>query len=120
MVVTQIHRTKSVAAVPAPTNLSVAPRGVVWPAKPSPVPSTDLVYWNILKANYLQRVGKDLNLTPDQTKRIEVVISESQKRTKELSDAMAPKIREEVRRARDRMRAELTPEQRARYDRLVT
>lgn len=120
LVVTQIHRTKSVATVPTPTNLSVTPKGVVWPAKPSAVPGTDLVYWNILKTNYLQRVERDLSLTPEQTKRIEVIISESQKRTKELSDTMAPKIREEVRRARDRMRAELTPEQRVRYDRLVT
>lgn len=120
LVVTQIHRTESATVTSNPTNFSVAPRSVVWPARPSPVPSTNLTHWNILKANYLERVARELDLTPDQSQRIETIISESQKRTKELSDAMAPKVREEVRRARERMRAELTPEQRIKYDRLTS
>lgn len=116
LVVNQMVRAKSTTASPSPTNRSVATRNVVWPTQASPVPSTNLAYWYILKTNYLKQAQKELNLTAEQQDRIEMIISESQKRTKELSDAMAPKVRDEVRRARDRMRAELTPEQRRKYD----
>ncbi len=118
LVFTQVDQTKAVAAVPGAANRSVAPRNVVWPASPTHVPTTNIVHWNILKTNFLQHVGKELDLTPEQRERIETIISESQKRTKELSDLMTPKIKEEVRRAQERMRAELTPEQRRTYDRL--
>ena len=120
LVFTQVDQTKAVVASPSPSpaNRSVAPRSVVWPASSTPVPTTNIVHWNILKTNFLQHVGKQLDLTPEQRERIEVILSESQKRTKELSDLMTPKIKEEVRRAQERMRAELTPEQRRTYDRL--
>lgn len=118
LVFTQVDQTKAVAASPSPASRSVAPRNVVWPASSTQVPTTNIVHWNILKTNFLQRVGKELDLTPEQRERIEMILSESQKRTKELSDLMTPKIKEEVRRAQERMRAELTPEQRRAYDRL--
>ena len=72
-----------------------------------------------VKVDFVSRFGKQLSLSPEQTSRIEQILADSQKRTKEVSDGIAPLLREEVRHTRELIRSELTPEQAKKYDEVV-
>jgi hypothetical protein len=113
--VNQFHlrRLQANPAVPA----GVTPDLALWPRTPTNnVPPSNPSAWKRLTVDFLDHFGKELELSPDQRQRIEVIITDSQKRTKELSDQLQPKLREEVRQARDLIRAELDPDQRRRFD----
>lgn len=69
-----------------------------------------------IKEDFLSRFGTQLGLTSEQRMRIEQILSDSQKRTKEISDSVAPYVREEVRHTRELIRNELTSQQLQRYD----
>jgi len=68
---------------------------------------------------FLNRVQRELNLTPVQRERIEKIISEGQVRTKELWEPVAKQMRQEMQQVRERIRAELNPEQRLRFEELL-
>jgi Spy/CpxP family protein refolding chaperone len=68
--------------------------------------------------DFLKRMEKDLNLTTEQKTRIEAILVASQKRTQPMWDEFGPKLREEMHRTRDAIRAELTPEQQTKFDEL--
>jgi len=72
-----------------------------------------------VKNDFLGRFGKQLELTTEQSVRIEQIIADSQKRTKEISDGIAPLLREEVRHTRELIRNELTADQSRKYDDMV-
>jgi len=67
----------------------------------------------------LRRVGRELNLTPEQRERVDKIISASQERAKKIMEPVTPKMREEVQRTKDELREVLTPEQRMRFDELL-
>lgn len=69
-----------------------------------------------VKNDFITRFGVQLELTTEQRGRIEQILSDSQKRTKEISDSVAPYVREEVRHTRELIRNELTPQQLQKYD----
>lgn len=102
-------------SAPAPATPSQA----LWPQTAAKVPSTNAASWNLLKNDFIKRFEKQLELTHEQTARIEVIITESQKRTKAISDQMAPQLREEVRHTRELVRAELTADQRKKFEELL-
>ena len=62
---------------------------------------------------------RDLNLTPDQKQRIDGILAESQERTRTLMEPVAPQVRDELQKARDLFRAELTPAQREHFDAMI-
>lgn len=68
---------------------------------------------------FLEHLEKELKLDEEQHKRVEKILSESQKRTKELWEKVAPEMREEMKRSREAIREILTPEQNARMDELL-
>ena len=68
---------------------------------------------------FLERLDRDLNLTPDQHQKLEKILNESQKRSKEIWEKISPELREEMKTSREKMRAVLTPEQIARFDELM-
>jgi len=68
------------------------------------------------KNDFLNRFGQQLEITSEQHARIEQILGDSQKRTKEISDSVAPYLREEVRHTRELIRNELTAEQLVKYD----
>ncbi len=74
---------------------------------------------NRLKKDFLTRYGQQLQLTPEQDKKIEIILSESQNRTREISAKIAPELHEEVKRTRERIKAELNPEQAKKFDELI-
>lgn len=67
----------------------------------------------------LLRVRNELNLTPDQHERIERIIREGQERSRKLWDSVAPEMRNELQSVQEKIRAELTPEQRRRFEQLL-
>lgn len=72
-----------------------------------------------IRIEFLRRVERDLNLTPDQREQIDKIISASQERSKKLMEPIQPKIREELQQTKEQFRAVLNPEQKIRFDELL-
>lgn len=71
------------------------------------------------RSDMLQRLQRDLELTPEQSARIDVILQEGRKRTRQLWEQVSPQMREETRLVRESIQAELTPEQRVQYDEIL-
>jgi Spy/CpxP family protein refolding chaperone len=69
--------------------------------------------------DFLERVGRELELTADQRQQVEKILEQSQQRTREIWESVSPQLREEMKTSREKMRAVLTPEQIARFDELM-
>lgn len=79
-------------------------------------PPQQLTYNQIQRAEFLVRLHKQLELTPEQHERIGHILRESNQRTKPYWDPVAARMKDEIRVVTDRIRAELTPEQSAKFD----
>ena len=66
-----------------------------------------------------RRMQKELDLTPAQRQRVEAIIHDSQDRMKTVWDEVGPKIREEFREMRQKIRGELTPVQRKHFEEIM-
>jgi Spy/CpxP family protein refolding chaperone len=73
----------------------------------------------VMRIEFLRRVERELELTPEQREPIDRIIKEGQERTKKLMDTVEPRRREEYKKTIEEFRAVLTPEQRKRLDALV-
>ena len=62
-----------------------------------------------------RRMQAELDLTPEQRGRIETIIHDSQERVKSLRDEVGQKTSEEFKEMRQKIRSELTPEQRKKF-----
>lgn len=83
-------------------------------SKRSPLPPTA---WQRLE--FLRRAQRDLSLNDEQKTRIDGLLKDSQERFRKLWEPIAPQARTEFETLRDRIRAELTPEQQQRFDELL-
>jgi Spy/CpxP family protein refolding chaperone len=72
-----------------------------------------------VRIDFLRKMQKELDLTVDQSHRVDKLLKESQERTKKLMEPISPSLRAEVQRTKEEFREILTPEQRARFDELV-
>ena len=79
-------------------------------------PAQQLTYNQIQRAEFLVRLQKQLDLTPEQHDRIGHLLRDSNQRTKPYWDPVAAKMKEEVRTVTENIRAELTAEQSAKFD----
>jgi hypothetical protein len=93
--------------------------GGPYPQHPAPTPKGVMPPGHIQNMEFLNRVQRELNLTPVQRERIEKIISEGQVRNKELWEPVAKQMRQEMQQVRERIRAELTLEQRLRFEELL-
>jgi Spy/CpxP family protein refolding chaperone len=84
---------------------------VVHLAQPTPA--------GVMRIEFLRRMERELDLTPEQREPIDKVLKEGQERTKKLMETVEPRRREEFKRTIEEFRAVLTPEQRKRLDELV-
>lgn len=75
--------------------------------------------WQIQRNEFLRRMDKQIELTPDQRQRIEKIMHQSQERTRPLWQQIAPQMGEELRRVREEIRNELTPEQQKKFNDLL-
>lgn len=83
-------------------------------SKRSPLPP---MAWQRLE--FLRRAQRDLSLNDEQKARIDGLLKDSQERFRKLWEPIAPQARAEFETLRDRIRAELTPEQQQRFDELL-
>ena len=67
----------------------------------------------------LERMKADLSLTPEQKQRVERIFAESQERMSVLWDIINPEIQTELREVREKIRAELRPEQLEKFEQLL-
>jgi hypothetical protein len=79
-------------------------------------PSPQLTYNQIQRAEFLSRLQKQLNLTPEQNDHIGQILRDSNQRTKPYWDPVAAKMKDEVRTVTDKIRAELSPDQIAKFE----
>ena len=79
-------------------------------------PPQQLTYSQIQRGEFLVRLQKQLNLTPEQHDRIGHILRDSNQRTKPYWDPVAAKMKDEVRTVTEKIRGELTPEQSAKFD----
>ncbi len=73
----------------------------------------------VLQREFLQRLDHELRLTPEQRERIGRIIAEGQERNRQLWDGLAPQLRREMQETKEQIRAQLTPEQKVRYEELM-
>ena len=62
---------------------------------------------------YLAKLDRELQLTPDQREQVAAILSESQTRMKQLWEPVEPHVKEEYKRTRREISEVLTPEQQA-------
>lgn len=72
-----------------------------------------------LRMDFLKNLDREVRLTPDQREQIEKIVKEGQTRNQELWDRVLPDLRKEMQETRERIRAILTPEQRAQFEELM-
>ncbi len=72
-----------------------------------------------VRLDFLRRAQRELDLTPEQRERIDLILKESQERTRKIMEPVSPQIRDELQRVRAEFRAVLTPEQQVRFDELA-
>ena len=66
----------------------------------------------------IDRMEKELKLSPEQRERIDVILKESRERMKRLWESVSPQADEEFKRVHAQIGAELTPEQAAKNEEL--
>ena len=71
------------------------------------------------RMEFLLRARKDLDLTPEQHDRIEKIIHEGQERSGKLWETIEPDMRKELQSVREKIRAELSPDQRRKFEQLL-
>jgi hypothetical protein len=64
------------------------------------------------------RLERQLDLTPAQQERIRIILREAQANMRSLAEEIGPRTREEFRQMRERIRHELTEDQRRRFEQL--
>jgi hypothetical protein len=73
----------------------------------------------MMRMEFLFRVNDELQLTAKQHERVEKIIREGQEKSRKIWEGVAPEMRKELQAINDRIRAELTEEQRARFNQLI-
>ena len=71
-----------------------------------------------MRLEFLRRMQRDLDLTPEQRERIDKILKESQEHTRKIMEPVSPALREEFQRTKEEFRQVLTADQRARFDEL--
>ena len=71
------------------------------------------------RLEFLRRAQRELGLTPEQRQKIDLILKESQERTRKLMQPIEGDLRQELQQARDRFRETLTVEQQTKFDELV-
>ncbi len=83
---------------------------------PKPQPPVPPV---LLQQHFRERLKKELDLSAEQTLRIDKIFVESGANMKIIWDLIGPEVEAEKREVRDKIRGELTPEQRAKFEDLL-
>jgi Spy/CpxP family protein refolding chaperone len=71
------------------------------------------------RPEFLRRMEKQLDLTPDEYEQISRIMKDSQERTRPLWVRIAPQLRDEIKRVRQEIRKVLNPKQQVAFDELL-
>jgi hypothetical protein len=71
------------------------------------------------RLEFIRNASRELDLTPEQRGRIDKIIRDSQEHTHEVWARVAPEMRKELAEVKDQIRAELTPEQKRRFEEML-
>lgn len=72
-----------------------------------------------LRMDLIERLDREVHLTPEQRERIEKILAEGQERNRQLWERILPEIRREMQQTHERIRAVLTPEQQHKFEELM-
>lgn len=72
-----------------------------------------------MRLEFLRRMQRDLDLSPEQHQQIDKIIKESQERTRKIMEPVVPQLHEELQRTKEAFRQVLTPQQQERFDQLL-
>ena len=73
----------------------------------------------VMRFEFLRRMERELDLTPQQHEPIDRILQEGQERMKKLMETVEPRRREELKRTMEEFRGVLTPVQQKRFDELA-
>src|SRR5262245_59723325 len=73
----------------------------------------------MMRMEFLLRALNELQLAAEQHDRVEKIIREGQEKSRKLWDGVAPEMRKELQLVHERIRVELTPEQRRKFEQLL-
>jgi hypothetical protein len=73
----------------------------------------------MLRKEFVERFDNALKLTPAQHDAIQKIITEGQEQNRQIWTNVAPKMRQEMERVHQRIRAELTPNQQKKFEALT-
>ncbi len=73
----------------------------------------------IMRVEFLRRLQRELDLSPEQKERIEKILKEGQEESRRIMEPVMPELRQQFSRTKDQFREVLTPEQRRKFDELV-
>jgi hypothetical protein len=96
---------------PVPQNNSQKPQN---PPRPG-----QRVAAGVMRIEFLRRIERELNLSPEQKQKVDAILSDGQERTRQIMEPLTPQIRQELNKALAEFRAELTPPQQARFDEMI-
>jgi hypothetical protein len=72
-----------------------------------------------LRMDFLKSLDREVRLSSEQREQVERIIKEGQERNQQLWNRVLPELRKEMQETRERIRAILTPEQRAQFEELM-
>jgi len=72
-----------------------------------------------LREEFVHRMDEELELTPEQRRKIMNIVHESQERTKLLYSLIADDVREEMRQTQEAIRKEISPEQARKFEEML-
>jgi Spy/CpxP family protein refolding chaperone len=75
--------------------------------------------WQLQRKDFLDKMDKQLELTPEQRQKIDKVMHDSLDRTRPLWQQIAPQMRDEMKRVREEIKKQLTPEQQKKFNDLL-
>lgn len=75
--------------------------------------------WQLQRKEFLDKMDRQLDLTPEQRQKIEKVMHDSLDRTRPLWNQISPQMRDEMKRVREEIRQQLTPEQQKKFNELL-
>lgn len=72
-----------------------------------------------MRLEFLRRIQRELDLSPEQRELVDKALKESQERSKKIMEPVAPGLRLEIQRAKEEFRSILRQDQRDRFDELL-
>ena len=98
---------------PVIASVSPAPQPQLAPTNRAPLPA--FAQLQPQRPEFLKRLDRQLELTPEEHDQISKIMSASRERTAPLWEKIAPQMSDELKRVREEIRQVLTPEQRKKW-----